>query len=482
MTKIQCICAILIFLFSIDSNGQCDCDPIVDTNDLQITVSNVSQLEAALDQAHANNGSTTILLEAGTYTLNSNLRFISDNMSHLTVMGITGNRDEVIIQGLGWNDNSVTHIFNVAADNFTIANMTIGSVYYHPIQVHSNPNDADNFLAQNVRFIDAKEQLLKVSGGGDLLADNGIIQCCSFEFTNGIAYQYYTGGIDAHRSKDWIVRYNFFNGIRSPESQLAEHAIHFWRESEGTQVEANEIRNCDRGIGFGLGDNAESGHQGGIILNNFVHTNRDVGIGLERSPDTKIYNNTVITENYNRSIEYRFSATQNVQIYNNIVDQEISDRSSGSNATLMTNYTVDDVSIFEDYTQFNFHIKETAFDVIDAGTPFESMLMDVDCNSRSMGLGVDIGADEFDQMTSTEEIQKTLKIFPNPTSQNINLKGLDGSDRIQLINCFGQICGSVQVDSEEHKWNINHLPNGVYFLIATKNNGTVLHKARFIKY
>ena len=118
----------------------------------------------------------------------------------------------MIIKGLGWNNNAVTHIFNVAADSFTIADMTIGEVFYHPIQVHSNPNDADHFTAHNVKFTDAKEQLLKVSGGGSLFADDGIVECCLFEFSAGIAFQYYTGGIDAHRAKDWMVRFNQFKG------------------------------------------------------------------------------------------------------------------------------------------------------------------------------------------------------------------------------------------------------------------------------
>lgn len=373
---------------------ECDCPELPVNSSVNVDVSNLAELEEALDQAYNDNGNMTITVLPGTYILTSNLRAISSNMNNLSIIGATGNADDVVILGQGWDDDAVTHIFNVAADFFTVAHMTIGEVYYHPIQVHSNPNDADDFLAQNLRIIDAKEQLLKVSGGGSLFADRGKILCCEFEFTAGIAYQYYTGGVDAHRSKDWTVAYNTFKGIRSPDGTLAEHAIHFWKECEGTLVEANHIIDCDRGIGFGLGNDPLNGHIGGLIMNNFVHTSRDVGIGLEHSPDTKIYNNTVITDNYSRSIEYRFPATTNVHIVNNITNEAISDRSSGSSGTLETNYLTNDLDIFVDANVYDYHLASDVSGVVDAGTELMEVTTDFDCDLRNVGV-IDIGADEF---------------------------------------------------------------------------------------
>jgi len=406
-------------------------------------------------------------------------------MSNLTIMGSTDNRDDVIIEGLGWNNNSVTHIFNIAADNVTIANMTIGNVFYHPIQVHSNPSDADNFLLQNVRVIDAKEQLLKVSGGGELKADNGIVQCCLFEFTEGIAYQWYTGGIDAHRSKDWIVRQNTFKGIRSPESNLAEHAIHFWRESEGTIVEGNQIISCDRGIGFGLGDQEESGHLGGLIMNNFVHTNRDVGIGLEHSPSTKIYNNTVITENYNRSIEYRFESTRNVEIVNNLVDQEISDRSSGSSGTLLTNLSIDNYDVFLSNHTYDYHLHPDAINILDQGTPLNEVTIDFDCDLRNNPFAYDIGADEL-FLSNIKNSFINTQVYPNPTSDELFIRSDNKKVNLELFDLSGRtipITGFpiANISNGTHRIDLSFLPEGLYILhILDKGSGS-LHQEKVLK-
>ena len=449
-----------------DVKSQCPCEPLGPSTGIVITVDNVSELDAALSQASTSNGNLTIELNPGTYTLTSNLLFISPNMSNLTIRGATGNRENVIIKGQGWDDNSVTHIFNIAADHFTVADMTIGEVYYHPIQVHSNPNDADYFLAQNVRFYDAKEQLLKVSGGGDLLADSGRVECCLFEFTGGVAYQWYTGGIDAHRSRDWIVKNNVFKHIRSPDSGLAEHAIHFWRESSGTHVESNQIINCDRGIGFGLGSDVQSGHTNGIILNNFVHTSRDVGIGLESAPGAKVYNNTVITENYFNSIEYRFAATSGVHITNCLVNEAISDRNSGSSGLVESNFTVTDMGIFQSSAGYDYHLAGQAAGITDAGLNLPELNQDYDCEARYSGSGVDIGADELGITTSHDLVLEELglQLYPNPTEGKFVIDGMVSDYAIEVLDASGQVYQTYNQATGPIEIDLSALPAGLYFV------------------
>lgn len=377
----------------------CECDPLPAPTNTTVTVSDAAALQAALQQANTNNGDMTILLEDGTYQLNSNLLYINTNMNNLTIRSVSGNRDAVIIRGQGMN-GGVTHIFNVAASNFTASDMTIGWVANHAIQIHGE-NNADNCLIQNIRFVDVNEQMLKVSGSTAVeKSDNGIVQCCSFEFTAGTANQWYTGGIDAHKAQNWQVRYNVFKDIASPEANLSEHAIHFWSDAAGTLVENNLIINCDRGIGFGLGS---SGHSGGIIRNNMVHTSRDVGIGLETAPNAKVYHNTVVTENYFNSIEYRFAATTNVHIANNLTTENITSRDGGT-GIVENNFETNDMNIFEDAGNYNFHLTGSQTQITDAGMTLAEVSTDYDCEMRPDGNAPDIGADEQSSALAVEVV------------------------------------------------------------------------------
>ena len=455
----------LVFHLSSWSQNACDCDPLPEPSGTVVTVNDVAELNAALVQANANNGNMTIMLNAGTYNLTTNLLFISDNIVNLTIRGATGDRDDVIIRGQGYNNNAVTHIFNVPASGFTVADMTIGEVYYHPIQLH---NGADNAFVQNVRFVDAKEQLLKVSSG-DGFNDDGVVQCCSFEFTGGVAYQYYTGGIDAHRSRNWQVRNNVFKNIRSPDGSLAEHAIHFWRESSGTHVEGNIIINCDRGVGFGLGPDATSGHTGGVVMNNFVHTSRDVGIGLESAPDAKVYNNTVVSDNYFNSIEYRFSNTDNVHIANNLVNEAITSRNEGT-GTIEQNATISDLDIFVDAASYNYHLAGTTSGITDAGISLPEVSKDLDCQDRTANLPIDIGADEFLQLSNTDAVleENGISLYPNPVEETFTIVAssdelLDDFD-IDVLDNTGQIYQSYSQMSGTVEIDISALPAGLYFV------------------
>lgn len=366
------------------NTSSCILTPLPDPSGTIITVSTVSELVNAAQQANAA-GNLTILIEDGTYTLDQMLWISGDNVSFRSR---SGNRDSVVLRGQGMH-GGVSHIFNVPGNDFVVADMTIGWVANHAIQIHS---DADNPVVHNVRFVDTGEQMLKVSyrSGDSTSSENGLVEWCVFEYSSGVGPQYYIGGIDAHQAHNWTIRHNMFSHIRSPESELAEHAIHFWSGSRNTLVENNIITNCDRGIGFGLGDR---GHSGGMIRNNMVHTTRDVGIGLENADGTAVYHNTVFTENYMNSIEYRFSGTRNVSIINNLTNALITSRDSGS-GNVETNITTAQSSWFAGPESGDLHLTTAEPTVVDQGQPLSEVGQDIDCERRPQGGGYDIGADE----------------------------------------------------------------------------------------
>ncbi len=357
-----------------------------------ITVSTTQQLVDAIAAANSG-GDNTIILQNGTYTLDNMLWVAASNV---TVRSASGNRADVIIEGRGMT-GTVTHIFNVAGSHFTVRDVTLRLVSQHAVQLQI---DVDSALIQNVHFIDTGEQMFKAAydpTNMSLSSDNGIVENCFFEYSAGIGPQWYIGGIDVHNGKNWIVRNNAFSGIRSPSGDIAEHAIHFWSSSENTLVERNIIINCDRGIGFGMGDR---GHIGGIIRNNMIYHNaaagfNDAGIILESAVNASVYNNTVYHEHsYPNAIEYRFGATTGAFIANNLTNRAIAQR-DGASGTVSHNVTNAQAGWFVNTSTGDLHLNSAISSVVDQGMAISGLTSDFDGDPRPQGAGIDIGADEY---------------------------------------------------------------------------------------
>ena len=357
-----------------------------------VIVGTVTELVMAVDAANAG-GDKNILVRDGAYTLDAALVIRADNV---TVRGASGNRDTVILRGNGM-EGDVSHIFLVEADNFTAREMTLRDVYYHAIQMQPWAQ-APSII--NLHILDTYEQIVKVAyddNRPEVHSDNGLVENCLFEYSAGIGPQYYIGGVDAHSAWNWVIRGNTFRDIRSPSVSIAEHAIHFWSDSRNTLVERNIIVNCDRGIGFGLGDR---GHHGGIIRNNFIYHDSsegyaDVGISLESAPGAQVYNNSIYQKNtYPNAIEYRFEATTGVLIANNLTNRAITQR-NGASGTLSNNVAAALSSWLVDVSSGNLHLATPVPSVVDQAIFIEGLTDDIDGNGRPQGGGYDIGADEY---------------------------------------------------------------------------------------
>lgn len=349
-----------------------------------LSVGDTPELLVALEQANRE-GDTTIQLEDGTYPLTEMLVIDGEGV---TVRSRGGDREKVMLYGPGMS-GSVTHIFNVTGSRFCAADLTLGRVANHAVQIHSS---CDEPILHNLHVVDAGEQLVKVSylpGSGES-SEGGVMEWCLLEYTAGVGPRYYIGGIDAHQAHDWIVRHNTFRSIRSPDEDLAEHAVHFWSGSRGTLVEHNRIVDCDRGIGFGLGDRA---HHQGIIRNNMIYVTRDVGIGLESCDGAEVYCNTVYCQNYPNALEYRFAASRDNLIADNLCNAAILSRDGGS-ATLSGNMTDALSAWFSDVSRGDLHLSSPSLPPVDAGRFLEGVTVDFDCQVRPKGSAPDVGADE----------------------------------------------------------------------------------------
>ncbi len=369
-----------------DDHSYCELEPLPDPTGTIINVNDVIGLLDAVSQVNSSGVRSTILLSNGTYEIPHVLYFTADS---LTIRGASGNRDDVIIRPEGVSDGIIWFTGN----NVTIADLTLGWVSGIGIQAF---HDADDCLLHNLRIVDTGQHMVKVSRSDSpvtTLTERGEVRWCLFEYSAGEGPGAYIGGVFAAQSDGWTVHHNIFRNIKAPGGDEAGAAIFFWLDSANTVVEHNTIYNCDQGIILGW-VGGEVSHTGGMIRNNMVHTNKGVGIKLESSESTSIYNNTVFTENYYASIEYRWVQTQYASIINNLTNESIVYRDGGT-GVLETNVMNAEASWFIDATGGDLRLAATQPTVVDQGTGLTAVPVDFECDKRPKGDSTDIGADEY---------------------------------------------------------------------------------------
>jgi hypothetical protein len=394
------------------------CPPLPPPTGNVVNVSSVAELENAVNGATPG---TTILVGDGTYHLNGvYLRF---DVPDVTLRSAGGNRQAVVLDG----NYITTEIIQVVASDVTIADLTLREAYYHPIHVMTTGGgDTLNTLIYNVHILDPGEQAIKINPAvAGYYPDDGLIACSHIELTDAgrphIRNDCYTGGVDAHQARGWVIRDNVIEGFWC-DSGLSEHGIHMWRGCRDTLVERNMLRDNARGIGFGLAESdsgrtypdnpcpgADGGyvdHYGGIIRNNFVFARRselfssvsgfDCGICLWQACGAQVLHNTVAStqDPAASSIEWRFDHTD-VDIVNNLASYRLWDR--GGTARLSGNLEYQPLSLFVDGAGGDLHLASTATTAIDQALSVGAGLCedDIDGDARPIGSAPDIGADEY---------------------------------------------------------------------------------------
>ncbi|WP_017444368.1 right-handed parallel beta-helix repeat-containing protein [Gayadomonas joobiniege] len=312
-------------------------------------VSETDQLLQAVKQLNNSGSGGQIYIYPGHYYLSETLTVTTDRVQISQVPELS---NPVILDGkLG--SIQVNNLILVAADDFKLSGVTLQNAKHHLVQIASELG-ANRPRFERVTFRDAYQQLLKVSYDTNIptqYSSGGVVRNCYFYFSKGVAFQSYTGGIDAHAVQNWQIVNNVFKDISSPSESIAEHAIHLWNNTKNNRIQGNVIINSDRGIGLGLGEpdpaKFKFGNHGGLIENNFIfHNNNqapfaDVGIGLESSPETIVKNNWIyLMHDYPNAIEYRFSKSKNITVKNNYINKKIISR-NGASAAVSNNKKLD---------------------------------------------------------------------------------------------------------------------------------------------
>lgn len=366
---------------------------------------------------------TTILIADGSYNLGRYGYYLLIDTPGITLRSKNGDRRKVILD----NNYKGSEILTIAASDVTIADITIMRARTHPIHVVSSDNgDTLRTTIYNVHIVDPGQQAIKINPHSNrrFYTDNGLVACSTLELTDAgrakvteINGRCYTGGIDAHYSKGWVIRDNTIQGFWC-EQGLSQHAIHFWTGSRATLVERNLLIDNARGIGFGLVENGKGrtypdvpcgnggyvDHYEGIIRNNFIFAGLealfssasgvDGGIALAQACNPVVVHNTVaFTKNPFAAIEWRFSNTKAVLI-NNLVSHSLMAR-NGASAISSNNLSGQPLSIFLDGVGGNLHLSDNAAVAIDKGAHLSPGVCDDDFDLQARPEnGRDIGADE----------------------------------------------------------------------------------------
>ena len=394
------------------------CPPLPPPSGTTVSVSTIAELQNAANNAVSG---TTILVADGVYHLaGAYLRF---DVPNVTLRSAGGNRAAVVLDG----DYITTEIIQVVASDVTIADLTLREAYDHPIHVMSSEaGDTLNTLIYNVHILDPGQQAIKINPAvAGAYPDEGVIACSRIELTDAgrphIRDNCYTGGVDAHQARGWLIRDNEIEGFWC-HAGLAEHAIHLWRGCRDSVVERNVLRDNARGIGFGLATSGTArtypddpcpsagggyvDHYGGIIRNNFVFAGRgelfaseygfDCGICVWQACGAQVVHNSVVsTQAPFSSIEWRFENTQ-AQIANNLVSHNLRERDGGA-AALAGNLAGAPLSLFADGAGGDLHLAPAAAVAIDRGAALAAGVCDddIDGDARPLGAARDIGADEY---------------------------------------------------------------------------------------
>jgi hypothetical protein len=361
----------------------------------------------------------TILVADGVYDLDG--AYLRIEAPNVILRSASGHREAVVLDG----NYATTEILQITASNVTVADLTLREAYDHPIHVMSTSSaGTDGTLIYNVHVVDAGQQAIKINPVDDShFVDDGVVACSRIELTPSgrphIRDNCYTGGIDAHAARGWVVRDNEIEGFWC-DTGLSEHAVHFWRASRDTTVERNRLRNNARGVGLGL-DSDGSGrtypdgpcpgaggayvdHYGGHIQNNFINAadpglfasayGFDCGICLWQACEAAVTHNTIHSTDTAAtfsSIEWRFPRTT-ATMTNNLVNHTMRER-DGATGTLAGNVTSADGSWYLDPAAGDLHLTPDATGAIDEGVA-TALTTDIDGHSRPYGSAADVGADE----------------------------------------------------------------------------------------
>lgn len=274
-----------------------------------------------------------VLLADGVYMLD---RYAVVFEKPLTLRSASGNRDAVIIQGQGYEENA--EALMIMADDVHIADLTVQNVRDHAISIKEG---FARSVIYNVNLVDVGTQHIK----GSRMGPDGVIACSAMGYTTEVGPGDYNGAIDLHAAVGWTIRDNMMYNIWGDGSGCLVDdecgtyypgggpALLLWKDSKDNIIERNRITGSFRGISLGL----DTPYSGGVVRDNVVYVGvtgkqgietfieHDTGISLLGANDVIVEGNTVLMAGgYPGPIELQ--NVEGVLVSNNLVSAPVWNR------------------------------------------------------------------------------------------------------------------------------------------------------------
>ncbi|HET7842816.1 MAG TPA: hypothetical protein VFL14_01600 [Xanthomonadales bacterium] len=377
------------------------------------TIVNVSTAQQLADACWNLASNRAIVVAPGTYDLATVVfpngvdgrltigRFGAAPISNIQVRGATGNPADVVIRGAGMLNNVVPFGMQLfTATDVTIADLTLGNVYYHAV-MEQGDQGAQRVRLYHVRLFDTGQQIVK----GTTNADDVTIEYSELYYTTSAPNHpegsppgsCYTNAVDGFGVDRWIVRDSLMRNIRCQDGTLAGPAILLWAGASASLVERNTIVDSSRGIALGL--TGPTDHAGGIARNNFIRWASSGSYAVDvpiytTSPNAQLLHNTALASGrYPNAIEVRFAGATNVAVRGNLTDAAIAPR-DGAVPVLAGNRTNAQAGWFVDPASGNLHLAAAGSSAVDQLTA--ATTDDFDGEPRSLAANAaDQGADEL---------------------------------------------------------------------------------------
>ena len=397
------------------------------------------------------------------------------------------NSNPILVYGSGTNQANA--IKNVLIDSCEVYSNITG--FSENISLDGN---VDSFIVSNNIVHDNKNIGIDMAGNYVASSNPAMDQarnghCFQNTCYNNVSNYATSGGIYVDGGKDIIIERNtsYGNGwgieIGSEENGSTSNII----------VRDNVIyNNKEAGLAIGGYTSTTTGQvlNSSVLNNTFLaddYSNSGVGeIYMTKMSNCKIQNNIFYTNAQNilisrdnispfsnNSINYNCWYSPNNNSNSISVSWGASSYSSFSNYVSATG--MDANSIYADplllstnITSPDFHldVSTSPSPCIDIGNPLfiqGNNETDYYGIARVLGMQVDIGANEAIPCIAVHENEnkKIFSVYPNPSSGNFGIDGLNSSSRVVIYNSIGEkIYESIVSNKQEIKLNI---PSGIYF-------------------